>query len=296
LKSDMDLSYYPGCTLKTKAKSLEDPAIASMAALGINLVEIQRWNCCGATYSLADDDLAHHLAPVRNLIRVNEQGKNKVATLCSFCYNALKRANLLMQNDPEKRKTLNDFMEEETDYNGEVEVVHILQVLRDEIGWGNISEKVKVPLHGLKVAPYYGCTLLRPKEVAIDDVERPTVLGRLMEAIGAEVVDFPFATECCGSFQIVSNPDFVTQRAWEILSSALRREADALVLTCPLCNFNLSQRQRELLGRYSDFKGIPIFYFSQLLALALQLDPQLCHFELSYGEPLHLLKSKQLVR
>jgi heterodisulfide reductase subunit B len=292
----MDLSYYPGCTLKTKAKSLEDPAIASMAALGINLVEIQRWNCCGATYSLADDDLAHHLAPVRNLIRVNEQGKNKVATLCSFCYNALKRANLLMQNDQEKRKTLNDFMEEEKDYNGEVEVVHVLQVLRDDIGWGNISEKVKVPLHGLKVAPYYGCTLLRPKEVAIDDVERPTILGKLMAAIGAEVVDFPFATECCGSFQIVSNPDFVTQRAWDILSSALRREADALVLTCPLCNFNLSQRQQELLGRYNDFKSIPIFYFSQLLALALQLDPQLCHFELSYGEPLHLLKSKQLVR
>ena len=292
----MDLSYYPGCTLKTKAKSLEDPAIASMAALGINLVEIQRWNCCGATYSLADDDLAHHLAPVRNLIRVNEQGMNKVATLCSFCYNALKRANLLMQNDQEKRKTLNDFMEEETDYNGEVEVVHILEVLRDEIGWGNISEKVKVPLHGLKVAPYYGCTLLRPQEIAIDDVERPTILSRLMEAIGAEVVEFPFATECCGSFQIVSNPDFVTQRAWDILSSALRREADALVLTCPLCNFNLSQRQQELSRKYSDFKGIPIFYFSQLLALALQLDPQLCHFELSYGEPLHLLKSKQLVR
>jgi len=263
--------------------------------LGINLVEIQRWNCCGATYSLADDDLAHHLAPVRNLIRVNEQGKNKVATLCSFCYNALKRANLLMQNDQEKRKTLNDFMEEEKDYNGEVEVVHVLQVLRDDIGWGNISEKVKVPLHGLKVAPYYGCTLLRPKEVAIDDVERPTILGKLMAAIGAEVVDFPFATECCGSFQIVSNPDFVTQRAWDILSSALRREAEALVLTCPLCNFNLSQRQQELRRKYSDFKGIPIFYFSQLLALVLQLDPQLCHFELSYGEPLHLLKSKELV-
>jgi heterodisulfide reductase subunit B len=291
----MDLSYYPGCTLKTKAKSLEDPAIASMAALGINLVEIQRWNCCGATYSLADDDLAHHLAPVRNLIRVSEQGNNKVATLCSFCYNALKRANLLMQNDQEKRKTLNDFMEEEKDYNGEVEVVHVLQVLRDEIGWANISEKVKVPLHGLKVAPYYGCTLLRPQEVAIDDVERPTILGKLMAAIGAEVVDFPFATECCGSFQIVSNPDFVTQRAWDILSSALRREADALVLTCPLCNFNLSQRQQELRQKYSDFQGIPIFYFSQLLALALQLDPQLCHFELSYGEPLHLLKSKELV-
>lgn len=291
----MDLSYYSGCTLKTKAKGLEDSAITSMAVLGINLVEIQRWNCCGTVYSLADDDLAHYLAPVRNLIRVHEQGSNRVTTLCSFCYNTLKRANLLVKEDVGKRKTLNDFMEEEKDYNGEVEVVHLLEVLRDEIGWGNILEKVKVPLKGLKVAPYYGCTLLRPQEIAIDHVERPTILHQLMETIGAEVVDFPFATECCGSFQIVSNPDFVTQRAWDILGSALRRGAEALVLTCPLCHFNLSQRQPELMRRYSDFTGIPIFYFSQLLALSLQLDPQVCHFELNYGDPFPLLKRKELV-
>ena len=291
----MDLSYYPGCTLKTKAKNLEDSTIAAMGALGINLVEIQRWNCCGTVYSLADDDLAHHLAPVRNLIRVEEQGSNKVGTSCSFCYNTLKRANLLMQKESEKRKTLNDFMEEEKDYSGEVEVVHILEVLRDEIGWENIAGKVKMPLQGLMVAPYYGCTLLRPQEVAIDQVERPTILHRLMEAIGAEAIDFPFATECCGSFQIVSNPDFVTQRAWDILSSAMRRGAEALVLTCPLCNFNLGQRQQELLQKYSGFRSIPIFYFSQLLALSLQLDPQVCNFELNYGDPLPLLKRKKLV-
>ena len=269
--------------------------IASMEVLGIKMEEIQRWNCCGTVYSLADDDLAHHLAPVRNLIRVKEQGNNKVATLCSFCYNTLKRANLLMQKDSEKRKTLNDFMEEEMDYNGEVEVVHLLEVLRYEIGWGNISEKVRIPLQGLRVAPYYGCTLLRPQEVAIDQVERPTILHQLIETIGAEAVDFPFATECCGSFQIVSNPDLVTQCAWDILSSALRRGAEALVLTCPLCNFNLGQRQQELVQKYSDFQGIPIFYFSQLLALSLQLDPQVCHFELNYGDPLPLLKRKKLV-
>jgi heterodisulfide reductase subunit B len=291
----MDLSYYPGCTLKTTARGLEDSMIASMEVLGIKMEEIQRWNCCGTVYSLADDDLAHHLAPVRNLIRVKEQGNNKVATLCSFCYNTLKRANLLMQKDSEKRKTLNDFMEEEMDYNGEVEVVHLLEVLRDEIGWGNISEKVRIPLQGLRVAPYYGCTLLRPQEVAIDQVERPTILHQLIETIGAEAVDFPFATECCGSFQIVSNPDLVTQCAWDILSSALRRGAEALVLTCPLCNFNLGQRQQELLQKYSDFQGIPIFYFSQLLALSLQLDPQVCHFELNYGDPLPLLKRKKLI-
>jgi len=291
----MDLSYYPGCTLKTKAKGLEDSAVASMDALGIRLVEIERWNCCGTVYSLAEDDLAHHLAPVRNLIRVKEQGSDRVGTLCSFCYHTLKRANLLMRNDGEKRKTLNDFMEEEVDYNGEVEVVHLLEVLRDDVGWENIAAKVRVPLQGLKVAPYYGCTLLRPQEVAIDQVERPTILHQLLETLGAEAVDFPHATECCGSFQIVGNPDFITQCAWEILSSALRRGAEALVLTCPLCHFNLSQRQSELMQRYSDFQGLPILYFSQLLAIALGIESKVCHFESGYGDPLSLLKSKNLV-
>jgi len=293
--TDVDLNYYPGCTLKTKARGLEDSAIASMAVLGINLVEIQRWNCCGAVYSLADDDLVHFLAPIRNLIRAREQGAHKVATLCSFCYNALKRANLLVQKDAGKRKAINDFIEEGKDYNGEVEVVHLLEVLRDEVGWESISEKVKIPLQGLKVAPYYGCTLLRPQEIALDDVERPTILNHLMKSIGAEVVEFPFATECCGSFQIVTKPDLVTQRAWDILSSALRKGADALVVTCPLCHFNLSQRQPELRYRYSDFTDIPVFYFGQLLALSLQLDPQVCHFELNYIDPLPLLKRKKLV-
>jgi len=291
----MELSYYPGCTLKTKAKGLEDSAIASMNVLGIRLVEIERWNCCGTVYSLAEDDLAHHLAPVRNLIRVKEQGSNRVGTLCSFCYHTLKRANLLMRNDAEKRKTLNDFMEEEVDYNGEVEVVHLLEVLRDDVGWENIAAKVRVPLQGLKVAPYYGCTLLRPQEVAIDQVERPTILHRLMEALDAEAVDFPYATECCGSFQIVGNPDSVTQRAWEILSSASRRGAEALVLTCPLCHFNLTQRQTELIPRYSDFSGLPVLYFSQLLAISLGIDPKVCHFESRDSNFLALLKSKKLV-
>jgi len=291
----MDLSYYPGCTLKTQARGLEDSAVAAMAALGVNLVEIPRWNCCGTVYSLADDDLAHHLAPVRNLIRVQEQGADKVSTLCSFCYNTLKRANLLVQRDEVKRRTLNDFMEEEVDYNGEVAVVHLLEVLRDDVGWANISARVKVPLHGLKVAPYYGCTLLRPREIAIDRVERPTILHQLMETIGAEAVDFPFNTECCGSFQIVSNPDFVTQRAWDIMSSVLRRGAEALVLTCPLCYFNLSQRQAELKQKYSDFMGMPIFYFSQLLVLALELDSKVCHLELNDIDPLPLLKDRKLL-
>ena len=291
----MELSYYPGCTLKTKAKNFEDSAIASMAALGINLKEIPRWNCCGAVYSLADDDLIHQLAPVRDLIRVKEQGRDKVVTLCSFCFNTLKRANLLMRNDAEKRKTLNSFMDDEIEYNGEVEVVHLLEVLRDGIGWKTISDKLKVPLKNLKLAPYYGCTLLRPQEVAIDQVERPTILHQLLLALGAEPIDFPFAAKCCGSFQVVGNREVALESAWNILSSAVEWQAEALVLSCPLCDFNLAGKQEELRQKYREFKGIPTLYFTQLLALALGLDRKVCRFELNYQDPQPLLESKGLL-
>jgi len=289
------LAYYPGCTLKTKAKNLEEPAIASMEVLGAKLEEIPRWNCCGAVYSLADDDLIHQVAPVRNLIRTKEQGKNELVTLCAFCFNTLKRANILMREDTEKRNTINNFMYEEIDYSGEVKLVHLLEVLRDEIGWEALAQKVKLPLRELKVAPYYGCMLLRPREVAIDSVENPTILRDFLEALGVTPVDFPDATTCCGSYQIVSNPDDISEYAWDILSSASRHGAEALVLSCPLCDYNLGQGQKELMKNHSDFKGMPLFYFTQLLAIALGLDPDLCHFELNYGNPKSLLQEKNLL-
>lgn len=291
----MDLSYFPGCTLKTRARNFEESAIAAMGVLGVNLAELPRWNCCGTVYSLADDDLVHHVAPVRNLIRVREQGGNRVVTLCSFCYNTLKRADLLMRNSPENRDTLNSFMDEEMDYDAEVEVLHLLQVLRDDVGWEAVAGKVRRPLADLRVVPYYGCTLTRPREAAIDSVEKPTVLQQLLETLGATVIDFPLATECCGSFEIVSGPDSVTERAQAILGMAARLGAEAIVVTCPLCSHNLGQGLASLSGRYSDFAAMPIVYFTQLLALALGVAPDLCGFDLSFGDPSALLQEKGLL-
>ncbi|MFP3898669.1 MAG: CoB--CoM heterodisulfide reductase iron-sulfur subunit B family protein [Dehalococcoidia bacterium] len=291
----MSLAYYPGCTLKTKARNLEEPAVASLRTLGLELEEIARWNCCGAVYSLADDDLIHQVAPVRNLVRAKEQGKTRLSTLCAFCLNTLKRANLLMREDAEKRNTINSFMDEEMDYGGEVEVVHLLEVLRDEIGWEALAGKVKAPLRNLRVAPYYGCTLLRPREAAIDSEQKPTILRDFLEAVGAIPVDFPDFARCCGSYQIVSSPDDVSDYAWQILSSALAHGAEALVLTCPLCDYNLGQRQKELMKKHSEFKGLPLFYFTQLLALALGLGPDVCHLELNHGEAEALLRQKNLL-
>jgi len=291
----MDLSYYPGCTLKTRALNFETSAIAAMVALGVNLIELPRWNCCGTVYSMAEDDLAHHIAPVRNLVRVAEQGNGKVVTLCSFCYNTLKRADLLMRNSPEKRDTINTFMDDEIDYNDDIEVVHLLEVLRDDLGWEEIARKVEKPLEGLRVVPYYGCTLTRPQEAAIDSVENPTVLQELMRVLGATVLDFPLATECCGSFEIVSEPDSVTERAYTILAMALRNGAEAIVVSCPLCAHNLGQKQPEITKKHSDFTGMPVIYFTQLLAVAVGVSPEVCRFDLNLGEVEALLRNKGLL-
>jgi heterodisulfide reductase subunit B len=291
----MKLSYYPGCTLKTKAKNLELSALACLDALGIEYEELPRWNCCGAVYSLSDDDLIHMIAPVRDLIRAKEQGSDTVITLCAMCYNTLARANELMKNDEEKRKTINDFMDEEPDYAGEVRVMHFLDFLRDDYGWDKLREKVTAPLNGMKVAPYYGCTLLRPREVALDHPDNPTLFADFMQTIGAEIIDFPSANACCGSYQVLGNPDAALKVSYDIVSDAASREADALVLACPLCDYNLGHRQDAMLEKYEDAKEVPIFYFTQLLAVALGVDPEVCHFELNRKSSIELLKTKNLI-
>ena len=292
----MSISYYPGCTLKTKAKNLEISALAAMAELGIDVEELPRWNCCGAVYSLADDDLIHIIAPVRDLIRVKERGHDTVITLCSMCYNTLARANDLMKNDEEKRKTINMFMDEEPDYAGEVRVVHLLDYLRDDYGWDKLKEKVKVPLSGLTVGPYYGCTLLRPREVALDRPDKPTLFNEFMAALGAEVVDFPMATECCGSYQVLGNPDAALKVSYDILSDADKHHVEALALTCPLCDYNLGRRQNLMRDKFEGAPDIPVYYFTQLLAIALGLSAEVCHFELNRESALGLLKSKNFIQ
>ncbi len=291
----MKIAYYPGCTLKTKGKNLETSALAAMAVLGIEAEELERWNCCGAVYSLADDDLIHIVAPVRDLVRVKQAGHDKVITLCSMCYNTLARANELMRNDAEKRKTINDFMDEEPDYTGDVKVYHFLDFLRDEIGWDKVKEKVTKPLSGMKVAPYYGCTLLRPKEVAIDRTDQPEVMHAFLEALGAEAVDFPGAIQCCGTYQVLGNPDAALKVSHDILSDATNHGAEALALTCPLCDYNLSKRQDQMLQKYENAKDVPIYYFTQLMAIAMGIPIEECHFELNRESSVQLLKSKNLV-
>jgi heterodisulfide reductase subunit B len=289
--------YYPGCTLKTTAKNFEVSALASAKALGMELVELPRWNCCGTVFSLTDDDLIHHVAPIRNLIRVQEMnrdgilsGENRLVTLCSMCFNTLKRANLLVREKPDDLKTINDFMYLEEDYNGNVEVVHFLELLRD-LGPDAIAERVERPLTGLRIATYYGCMMLKPKEVGIDDPEEPTIQNDLFTALGAEVVYNPYMKLCCGSYQTMHDKAAVVGLVYDILSHAQADGAHAIATSCPLCAYNLEDRQKEVKEIHPDFKEIPVFYFTQLMALAFGLEARLCGFEEDAVLTEHLLKA-----
>jgi len=288
----MKISYYPGCTLKSKAANLEAAAVAALAALGIDVEEIDRWNCCGAVFSLTADDLIHQVGPVRNLIRAKEKGAAQLLTLCSMCYNTLARANRIMRDDAVKRDTINRFMDDEIDYAGEVEVVHMLTFLEREVGWQKIREKIRVPLEGLRVAPYYGCTLQRPAEVGIEPFGSFNLMTGLLSALGATVTPFDAADKCCGSYQVLNGEAGARSTAAVIVDRAAAAGAEALATSCPLCEYNLGKQQGRLLEAGQIATAVPTFYFTQLLAVALGVAPESCLFELNDAASLDLLKTK----
>ena len=292
----MKLLYFPGCTLKTSAKNLETSAFAVMEKLGHQMQEMDDWTCCGVVASLSDDDLMRHLAPLRSLIHVEDQNENKVITLCDMCCNTLKQTNLRLNENPDDLETLNAFMDRENDYKGTVTVYHFLEFLRDEIGFDVIKKMVKNPLKGVKIMPYYGCMLLRPREVAIDDAEEPTILSDLLKTLGADVIDNPFKIECCGSYHTIEEKDLVRNRAHRITNFAIERGADAIMLSCPLCRFNLDVRGKEAEKMFESYKQLPIYYYTQLLAVALDLDPSVNGFDQHVVDPTLLLKKKGVLK
>jgi heterodisulfide reductase subunit B len=289
------VAYYPGCTLKTTGQGLERSALAAAAALGLELVELDRWNCCGTVHSLATDNIMNNLAAARNLVRAKERGFSRFVTLCSICYNTQKSVNKIFREDAEKKEKINSFMYEEPDYEGDVEVLHLLELVKSDVGFDKVRGKVKKPLSSLKIVPYYGCLLLRPKAIALDSQENPTIMEELLKATGAEIADDPYKTECCGTYHTVSNVGIVVDHAYRIVNSASQRGADAIATTCPLCHFNLDRRQKEIGEKYPEFKPVPIFYFSQLLCIALGLGEEPCNFDLHYVDPRPLLKEKGLL-
>lgn len=255
----MTFSYYPGCTLRNKAKDLDAYARASAEALGFTLQEFDNWQCCGGVYPLGTDEIASKLSSVRALAGAKEKEQDLV-TLCSACHHVLKRVNDDMQNVEDIRTRANNYMKLPEPYAGETRVLHFLEVLRDVVGFDTLKEKVVNPLTGRKIAAYYGCLLLRPgKIMAMDDPENPKLLEDFIRALGAEPVVYPYRNECCGGYISLKEPDMASNMCKTINESAKGFGAECFITACPLCRYNLNKTE----------SGLPVYYFTELLAEAL---------------------------
>ena len=254
----MKYSYYPGCTLRNKAKDLDRYARACAEALGFTLEEIPDWQCCGGVYPLGSDEIATKLSSVRALNDAKEKGQDLI-TVCSACHHVIKRVNDDMANVADIQTRANNYMGLAEPYKGETKVLHYLEVLRDRVGFDELKKKVVNPLKGRKIGAYYGCLLLRPSGVmAFDDPENPTILEDFIRALGAEPVVYPYRNECCGGYISLKEKEMSRKMCDRITDSADGFGADCLVTACPLCKYNLNKSGK-----------LPVIYFTELLAEAL---------------------------
>ncbi|MBQ8287752.1 MAG: CoB--CoM heterodisulfide reductase iron-sulfur subunit B family protein [Clostridia bacterium] len=256
----MKVSYYPGCTLKTKAKELDKYGRRAAEALGITLEEIENWQCCGGAFTSASDEIATKLSSVRALAEARDKGQDLI-TLCSACHNVIKRTNDAMANNADFSMKANNYMKLDTPYTGETKVIHYLEMLRDTVGFDELAKKVVNPLKGKKIAAYYGCLLLRPgKVMAMDNPENPRIIEDFIKAIGAEPVIYPYRNECCGGYITLEDKTIAAKKSNKVLHSAAVAGAEMVITACPLCLYNLQKNGTE---------DLPVVYFTELLAEAL---------------------------
>jgi heterodisulfide reductase subunit B len=260
--------YYPGCSLKAGSKHYEESILPVFKEIGMPLEELEDWNCCGATAYFSVDDTMAAAISGRNLSLAEKTGKDIIAP-CAGCYLTLKKNNKFLTSGHEKaQRILEDLKSANCEYNGTTKVVHPLEFLTKELGLDKIKEKVKNKLTNLKVASYYGCQLVRPY-TDFDDPDYPVTLDNLMEAIGAEPVDYSAKTRCCGGSLAQTLDDIGAALNHFIIKEAKRKGADVIVTICPLCQFNLETMQGKIEKKYKEDLKMPILYFSQLMGLAL---------------------------
>ena len=259
----MPYIYYPGCTLKDKAKQMEDTALLSAKLLDIKMQELSEWQCCGAVFPLSEDEIITLLSPARTLVAA---GEDTLVTLCSACHHVLKRTRYRLVNDLSARQKVSDYLEVEEKAFEKSRVLHFLELLKDDYGFSELAEKIKKPLNGKKVASYYGCMLLRPADVMqFDNPENPTIMEDFFKTLGADPIISPYRTECCGGYLSVTNKEVASDTALQVVAGAHRAGAEIIATACPMCVYNLQKYCSEKAG----YEELKIVYFTELLAEAL---------------------------
>lgn len=266
-------SYFPGCSLEKMALSYHQSTMQTTKELGVDLQEIEDWNCCGATTYFHVDELLAYTLVSRNLAMAEKAGHDLVAP-CSACYKNAYFANTYLKEDQDLANHINYALAQDNlEFSGSIEVKHVMEIFADDIGCDALKEKVTRPLEGLRVAPYYGCQIVRPRKDHIN-TENPHFFEDLMTAIGADPVEYPSRLRCCGGSLLLTSRPAAFQLIYELLLSAENCQTDVIATSCPMCQTNLECYQMKINQEFgTDFK-IPILYFTQLIGLALGLPPK----------------------
>lgn len=283
----MKYGYYPGCSLEKNAIAYHQSTMAIAKPLGIEFLEVEDWNCCGATEYFSINASAAYALVSRNLALASQQeidhGENQLIAPCSACFLNLLKTDHYMAEDKQLNKKVNEALAAGgLHYDpGSVKVRHLLDIIVNDIGYENIRENVTHPLYSLRVAPYYGCLIVRPGLMkSFDNPEYPTSLDKLTEALGAEVVDFPLKAHCCGGHMTQISEETALELIRRLLKNAADYHADMIVTLCPMCQLNLDAYQDSVNKHFGTDFHIPILYFTQLMGLAFGLPKD----ELGFGK------------
>ncbi|MCA1917790.1 MAG: CoB--CoM heterodisulfide reductase iron-sulfur subunit B family protein [Flavobacterium piscis] len=263
----MDYTYYPGCSLESAHKSYGESVKKVFNHLGCNLIELEDWNCCGATMYMSVKETVGFAISARNLALAEKYNRDVVAP-CSACFTVLAKTNRYLKELPDLHNKINECLAESgLSYNLSVRVRHPLDVLVNDIGIDKIKEKAKFSLKGLKIANYYGCQIVRP-ERGFDDREEPMTMDNLFAALGAENIYYPMKVKCCGGMLMTTYEDVALKLSKGIIETAVENGANCIVTTCPLCQMNVEAYQDVINKTYNTNFNIPVLFFTQVLGLA----------------------------
>lgn len=274
----MSYLYFPGCSLKGTGRAYEESLLAVFRALGIPLAELADWNCCGATAYMSIDERQALALAARNLALAEAQGPSDNGAIqliapCSACYLVLLKAQRHLMADAAFRQEMSDVLPGDGRDPGRIRIRHPLDVLVHDVGLQAIARHVRQPLRGLKVASYYGCQIVRPFAL-FDRAHDPSTMDDLVRTLGAEPVDWPLKTHCCGGSLTGTMPEVGLRLNYLLLREAQRRGADLIITVCPLCQFNLEAYQDLIRRRYPDLAPMPVLFFTQLIGMAMGLPPR----------------------
>jgi heterodisulfide reductase subunit B len=259
---------FPGCSLEKMAVSYHQSSLETTKKLGIELQEIDDWNCCGATTYFHVDQLLAYTLVARNLAMAEKAGLDFVAP-CSACYKNAYFTNDYINEDPDLAEHINFALEQDDlKFDGDIKVHHIMDIFSNEVGTEEIEKSVTNPLKGLKVAPYYGCQIVRPRKNG-EEVEDPQFFEEIISAIGAEPVDFADRLRCCGASLIMTSRHAALMMVKVILQNAIDSGADIIATACPLCQVNLECYQTQVNEEFGTDYSLPVLYFTQIMGLAM---------------------------